>query len=84
MLVFAAWTAKRWLIAPRQTAASSSEDLYALLPIPRSPIRRWTATLRAARGLGHGNAAVPVTLPLGFTAAASDRQITLAEELPAR
>ncbi|MGP9526983.1 molybdopterin molybdotransferase MoeA [Glutamicibacter sp. AOP5-A2-18] len=56
-----------------------SEDLYAQLPIPAFTNSQMDGYAARSADLATATAASPVTLPLGFTAAAGDQQITLAE-----
>jgi len=56
-----------------------SEDVHALLPIPAFTNSQMDGYAARSADLAQATPESPVTLPLGFTAAAGDRQITLAE-----
>ncbi|UXN32028.1 hypothetical protein [Glutamicibacter sp. M10] len=56
-----------------------SEDLYAQLPIPAFTNSQMDGYAARSADLATATSSSPVTLPLGFTAAAGDQQITLAE-----
>ncbi|WP_159613352.1 gephyrin-like molybdotransferase Glp [Glutamicibacter sp. JC586] len=55
-----------------------SEDVYALLPIPAFTNSQMDGYAARSSDLAQATAGSPVTLPLGFTAAAGDPQISLA------
>lgn len=56
-----------------------SEDLYAQLPIPAFTNSQMDGYAARSADLATATSSSPVTLPFGFTAAAGDQQITLAE-----
>ena len=78
--VFASLDSEKLLAdSPEANGRILSEDLYALLPIPAFTNSQMDGYAARSADLATATPQSPVTLPLGFTAAAGDRQITLAE-----
>ncbi|WP_347039021.1 hypothetical protein AAHB37_02560 [Glutamicibacter halophytocola] len=65
--VFASLDSEKLLAdSPEANGRILSEDLYALLPIPAFTNSQMDGYAARGRGLGHGNAAVPHHLAIGF------------------
>ncbi|MFJ2470764.1 molybdopterin molybdotransferase MoeA [Glutamicibacter sp. NPDC087583] len=65
--------------SPEASDRILSEDQYALLPIPAFTNSQMDGYAARSADLAAASLRSPISLPLGFTAAAGDRQIPLAE-----
>lgn len=66
------------VLSPEASDRVLSEDVYALLPIPAFTNSQMDGYAARSTDLAQATPQSPISLPLGFTAAAGDPQITLA------